>query len=133
MGRRPSSRMGDASSRGHDMPPQLSQFIFPVALIAAFWFLLIRPQQQRQKQQAEMLSHLEPGAEIVTIGGIFGTIVELGEERIRIAVVDGSELEIARQSVRSVVTSAGVIPELDESDAPDDSESPIADEDEGDA
>lgn len=115
------------------MPQQLTQLIFPVALIAAFWFLIIRPQQQRQKRQAEMLSRLETGAEIVTIGGIFGTIVELGEERIRIAVADGSELEIARQSVRTVVAPADETPELDAGGASDDSEPPIADEDEGDA
>jgi len=78
--------------------------LLPIALmLAAVWFLLIRPQQQRQKQQAQMLSQLEVGAEIVTIGGIFGTIVELGEDRVRIAVVDGSQLEIARQAIRTVV------------------------------
>ena len=61
----------------------IASFLPLIVMIVAAWFLLIRPQQQRQKKQAEMLSRLEPGAEIITIGGIFGTIVELGEERVR--------------------------------------------------
>ncbi|NTU70797.1 MAG: preprotein translocase subunit YajC [Coriobacteriia bacterium] len=85
------------------MPQQLSQLIFPVAIIAAFWFLIIRPQQQRAKTQAQMLSQLVEGEEIITIGGIYGEVLEVGEERIRIATIDGSELEIAKAAVRSVI------------------------------
>ena len=83
-----------------------SQLVFLVAAVAMFWFLVIRPQQKRAKEQAEMLSALEPGVEIVTVGGIFGTLVEVGEERMRIRVADGSELEIARRAVGSVVTES---------------------------
>jgi len=75
-----------------------------------FYVLIIRPQQKRAKQQASMLSALEPGVEIVTIGGIYGTIVEVGEERLLIRVADGSEFEIARRAVGSVM------PEADDSD-----------------
>lgn len=81
------------------------QLIFLVAAVAMFWLLVIRPQQKRSKAQATMLSALQPGAEIITIGGIYGTIVEAGEERIRIRVADGSEFEIARRAVSGVVDS----------------------------
>jgi preprotein translocase subunit YajC len=116
-------------------------------MIVAAWFLLIRPQQQRQKKQALMISQLTPGAEILTIGGIFGTVVELGEDRVRIAVADGSELEIVRGSIQSIVTPVEE-PELDEEDetdavdetdgtdetvADDASEPRVADKSEGDA
>ena len=78
--------------------------ILPIALmLAAVWFLLIRPQQQRQKKQAEMISRLEAGAEIITIGGIYGTIVEVDEDRLLIEVADGSRMQIARRAVGSVV------------------------------
>jgi len=115
------------------MPAQLSQLIFPIALLAAFWFLIIRPQQQRTKAAAEMLSHLEVGAEILTIGGIYGTIVEMGEDRLRIAVADGSELEIVRRAIQSVVTPAEPTPELEEESDSDESDPPVASETEGDA
>jgi len=68
-----------------------------------FYVLIIRPQQKRAKQQTSMLNTLEPGVEIVTIGGIYGTIVEAGAERLRIRVADGSEFEIARRAVGSIV------------------------------
>jgi preprotein translocase subunit YajC len=84
----------------------IASFLPLILLGVAAWFLIVRPQQKRAKDQAEMLTRLEPGAEIVTIGGIFGTVVELTDERVRISVADGSELEIARQAVRSVVASA---------------------------
>jgi preprotein translocase subunit YajC len=111
----------------------IGSFLPLIVMIAAAWFLLVRPQQKRAKQQSEMLARLEVGAEIITIGGIYGTVVELGDERVRIAVADGSELEIARQSVRTVVTPASETPELDEGDASDEAEPLDADEDESDA
>ena len=80
-----------------------SNLIFIAVVFAAMYFLLIRPQQQRAKAQAEMISKLEPGTEIVTIGGIYGTLVAVGEDRLRLRVADGSEIEIARRAVGSVV------------------------------
>lgn len=98
------------------------QNLFMIAIVlGAFWFLIIRPQQQRQRQHAEMVSKLEPGVEIVTIGGIYATIVATGE-RIRVRVADGTELEIAPQAVGRVLAS-GELAENDE--APEaDSKSP---------
>lgn len=101
------------STQGAAAGGGLTSLIPLILMFAAAWFLLVRPQQKRAKEQAEMQSHLEPDTEIVTIGGIFGTIVEVGEERVRIRVADGSELEIARQAVRSVVTSADAEPDED--------------------
>ena len=91
------------------MSDQSSQLFFLVAAAGIFYFLVIRPQQKRAKQQAAMLSALEPGVEIVTIGGIFGTVVEVGDERLRLRVADGSELEIARRAVSSIVEPAEIV------------------------
>ena len=82
---------------------QYQNIIFIVAIVAAFWFLIIRPQQQRQKAQAELMSNLGPGQEIVTIGGIFATIVEVGEDRILVEVADGSQLEISKRAIGQLV------------------------------
>jgi len=100
-----------------------SQLFFLVAAAAMFYVLIIRPQQKRAKQQAEMLTALAPGVEIVTIGGIFGTIVEVGDERLRLRVADGSELEISRRAVGSVV------PPVETTDDADDAESVSAEDD----
>lgn len=80
--------------------------IFFVLAGAAFWFLVIRPQQARRKEQAAMLASVAPGTEIVTVGGIFATVVSIDDDRLRVRVVDGSELEIAKRAVGQVVPPA---------------------------
>ena len=82
---------------------QGSSFIFIVAILAVFYFLIIRPQQQRQKAHAELVSRLEPGAEILTIGGLYGTIAAIDGDRVRIVVADGSEMEFARNAIAQLI------------------------------
>lgn len=84
------------------MNSQYSNLIFIALMIGVFYFLMIRPQQQRTKRHDEMLSALKPGDEIVTIGGIYGRVVSIGE-RVRIRIADGAELEVAKAAVSSVV------------------------------
>jgi preprotein translocase subunit YajC len=82
---------------------QYSQLIFLAAIAVAFYFLLIRPQQQQAKRQREMIAGLAPGDSIVTIGGIFATVIAVADDRLRVAVADGSELEIAPRAVSDIV------------------------------
>lgn len=81
----------------------MEQLIFPLLILGAFWLLLIRPQQQNAKKQRSMQDALAVGDRIVTIGGIFGSVVEIGE-RVRVRVADGSEIEFARQAISQVLT-----------------------------
>jgi preprotein translocase subunit YajC len=90
---------------------QYSQYFFIIAIIAVFYFLIIRPQKKRQKDQAELISSLVAGAEIMTIGGLYGTIVSIDDDRVRIEVADGSELEFAKSAIARVIP-----PGLDEAD-----------------
>jgi len=82
---------------------QYSQYFFIIAIIAVFYFLIIRPQKKRQKDQAELMSSLVPGTEIMTIGGLYGTIVTIDDDRVRIEVADGSELVFAKSAIARVV------------------------------
>lgn len=86
---------------------QYSNLIFIGLMVAVFWFLMIRPQQQRAKTQRLMLDALKPGDAIITVGGMHGTVVDVGE-RVRIAVADGSELEVARFAIAQVVSEPAV-------------------------
>ena len=61
-----------------------SQWIFIAAIIAAFYFLIIRPQKKRQTDQANLMASLVPGAEIMTIGGLYATIVSIDDDRVRV-------------------------------------------------
>ncbi len=94
---------------------QLTDFIPILVLVAAFYLLIIRPQQQRARKQRELIASLAPGDEVLTFGGVYGVVVSTGE-RVRIRVADGSELEVAPHALASVVSRAA-----DEDEAGDDS------------
>ncbi|HEY3365826.1 MAG TPA: preprotein translocase subunit YajC [Symbiobacteriaceae bacterium] len=80
----------------------LTQYVLPVALLALMYFMLIRPQQQQAKKRTEMLSALKVGAEIVTIGGLHGTITVMEEKTVRLRVASGVELTFNRSAIGSV-------------------------------
>jgi preprotein translocase subunit YajC len=80
-----------------------------VFIFAIFYFLLILPQQRRQKQWKSMLGELKTGDRVTTSGGIKGTIVALREENIHLRVPpDNVRLEVARSAVVSVATGEEV-------------------------
>lgn len=75
-------------------------------MIAIFYFLLIRPQQKRQRAIQDMQNNLQKGDKIVTIGGLHGIIDSLDEDKIVIKCGDGSRLTYDRSAVREVIESA---------------------------
>jgi preprotein translocase subunit YajC len=78
--------------------------IWPLLLMfAIFYFLLIRPQQKRQKAIQQMQANLKKGDKIVTIGGLHGIVDSLDEDKIVIKCGDGSRLTYDRQAVREVI------------------------------
>ncbi len=72
---------------------------FMVLMFAMFFFLIIRPQQKRQKTQAQMLSELKRGDRVITIGGIYGTIEALDEKSLVIKTESGALLRLVRGGV----------------------------------
>lgn len=70
-----------------------------VVLGAFFYFLLIRPQQRRARQQRELLASLEVGDEVITLGGLFGTVRSLDGDRVRLEVAPGVELTFVRNAI----------------------------------
>ena len=74
-----------------------------IFIFAIFYFLLIMPQQRRQKKWQQMLSELKTGDKVVTSGGIRGTIISLREDAIQLRVPpDNLRLEVSRGSIVSV-------------------------------
>ena len=82
----------------------LASTILPLLLmVGVFYFLLIRPQQKREKKTREMLAAIKVGDRITTIGGIFGRVVQIKDDVFTIEVgVDKTRLVIARWAVRGV-------------------------------
>lgn len=82
------------------MPETVSTIVMFAAMIAIFYFLLIRPESKRKKAMAKMRSELAVGDEITTIGGIIGTICAVKEETIVIETgADRVRIEFAKWAV----------------------------------
>src|SRR6195256_4402483 len=77
-----------------------------IFIFAIFYFLLIMPQQRRQKKWQQMLNDLKTGDKVVTTGGLRGTIVALKDDYLHLRVPpDNLRLEVSRGSIASVVTA----------------------------
>lgn len=75
-----------------------------VVMIAIFYFLLYRPQKKQQSRRRAMLDSLKKGDQVITIGGIYGTIEELGDKSLKLKIADGVVIEVVRSSVNANVT-----------------------------
>jgi len=84
----------------------LATFLPFIAIIAIFYFLIIRPQSKKRKETEKMLSALKKGDKIVTIGGLHGTIQSVKESTVIIKADDNVKLEFLRSAVSSIVTVA---------------------------
>ena len=81
---------------------------------ALMWVLLIRPQQRRMREHQQVVASLRPGDEIVTAGGIYGTVQAIDDEAMLLRVAPGVELRVLRAAV-----SQRVSPLVDDADEPD--------------
>jgi preprotein translocase subunit YajC len=78
--------------------------LLPFALIlVVFYFLLIRPQQQKAKETQSMLDALKLGDNVVTTGGLFGKIVKLQETEVSLEIASNVKVRLERSSVGQVV------------------------------
>ena len=77
------------------------------------WLLLIRPQRRKQNEQLKMQESLRIGDEIVTAGGVYGTVAAIDEAEVGVEIADGVVVRVARRAI------AGVIPEETEADEED--------------
>ena len=73
----------------------------PLLMIVGFYFLLIRPQRNRQRAQQALLSSLEVGDEVLTTGGIFGTIIEIDDDAgaVVVEIAPGTRVKMLRQGI----------------------------------
>ncbi len=82
----------------------IAGFLPIILLFVIFYFLLIRPQQQQQKKRKEMLSKLQKGDRVVTIGGVFGMLKEVREDTVVVRIADNVNVKMARSGIDRVIT-----------------------------
>src|SRR3984957_7678329 len=90
----------------------VASFLPLIASVAIFYFLVFMPMQKQKKQQAQMLADLQTGAEVLTTGGIIGTIVSITGDLLILRVKpDNIKLQLSRASVASLVRQESAIEE----------------------
>lgn len=80
----------------------MGYLIIIVVLFAVMWLFLVRPQRRRQVQQAQMQNALEAGAEVLTAGGIHGTVEKLEDDIVHVEIAPGTVIRVDRRAIASV-------------------------------
>ena len=81
----------------------LLTFLPMVAIFVVFYFLLIWPQQKKQKEARAMLDALEKGNEVVTAGGVLGRIVKLDEQYVTVEVAPNTQMVVQRGAISQLL------------------------------
>jgi preprotein translocase subunit YajC len=100
------SLIPDAMAQAAGSPPAgsgLLPFAMMAVFVIIFYFLLIRPQQKKQKEHQAMLGKITAGDEVVTAGGILGRIIETGDQFLTIEIADNVRIKVQRFQVTSLV------------------------------
>ena len=98
-------------------------FIIIIAFLLLY-LLFVRPQKRRQNEQQQMISDLRVGDEVLTVGGIYGTIAQLDDDRVTVEIAPKLEVQVSRRAIAGVTrepdepeveeTDGGAEPEADE-------------------
>jgi len=83
--------------------PGIVQFLPLVALVVVFYFLILRPQQKRLKEQKTMIAALQKGDEVIAAGGVLGRIVKTDENYVSVEVSEGVTLHVQKSAVQTVL------------------------------
>ena len=98
--------ISNAYADGAAAAPQdggLMQFLPLVALLAVFYFLILRPQQKRAKEHKTLMEALQKGDEVITIGGILGKVTKVGEENVGVEIADNVVVQVQKAAIQNVL------------------------------
>jgi preprotein translocase subunit YajC len=95
---------GDGAAQGGG---GFSGIIMMVVIFAIFYFIMIRPQQQKMKEHKKMLEAIKKGDEIVTAGGIYGSVEGVTPDTLTVKIAEGVKVKMTRSSVGDIVNPAG--------------------------
>lgn len=88
-----------ASASGTDMLMSFAPFIL---IFVVMWFLLIRPQQKKQKEHRAMVAALKRGDRVVTNGGIYGQVSHVADDHLMVEIADGVKIKVVRDAIAAV-------------------------------
>jgi preprotein translocase subunit YajC len=97
--------MGPAPADGKAVNP-LAQLVPLILLMVVFWFILIRPQQKKAKEHAQMLTKLKAGDRVVTSAGIVGTVTHVKDKVVTVRTAGDTKLEFTKGSIAEITESS---------------------------
>ncbi|MFP5381196.1 MAG: preprotein translocase subunit YajC [Gammaproteobacteria bacterium] len=83
--------------------PGFADFLPLIIIFVLFWFMLIRPQMKRAKDQKKMLSELAKGDEVVTASGQVGKVSKIGEQYVSLEIADGVVTHVQKQAIQTLL------------------------------
>src|SRR5262245_8393202 len=98
--------LGQPTQPGQQQPPMWTSLVPLILLVVVFYFALIRPQQRKTKEHAELMKSLRPGDKIVTSGGIIGVVVTVREKTANIRSGD-AKFEVAKSAISEITERSG--------------------------
>src|SRR6266496_2725808 len=94
-----------AASNSNTQSNPLVTFLPLILIGVVFYFLLIRPQQRRARAQRELTQSVDVGDEVVTIGGIFGTVRSMDDDSVMLEVATGTTMRFVRSAIARRLTT----------------------------
>lgn len=95
---------------GQPSPPMWTSLVPLLLLVAVFYFALIRPQQKKQKNHAQLLKTIRPGDKVVTSGGIVGIVVSVKDKTLSLRSAD-AKFEVTKAAIAEITERSGEPPE----------------------
>lgn len=98
--------ISNAYAEGAAAAPQgggFLEFLPLIALLAVFYFLILRPQQKRAKEHKALIDALQKGDEVVTIGGIMGKVTKVADENVAVEIADNIVVQVQKMAIQNVL------------------------------
>ena len=92
-----------AQPQGGDQGSMLQPLVFMGIIFFIFYFMMIRPQQKRQKERQKLLNEIKKGDKVITAGGIHGKIIALEDKTVLIEISDNIKVKVERASIGTVL------------------------------
>lgn len=98
--------LAQAAPAGPEQPPVLFQFLPLIIIAVLFYFLLIRPQQRKQKEHQKLVAGIKTGDKVVTSAGIHGIVANVKEATVLVKVADNVKIEMDKAAVATVLKAS---------------------------
>ena len=102
-----------AAGAAAEAPPAWMQFMPLVAMGLIFWFLIIRPQMRRQKEQVAKIAAIKKGDQVLTGGGLVGKVVKVDDEFAEIEIAQGVKVKAVKSTISDIIAPPGSAPAND--------------------